>query len=74
MNVAHLQECQEQERLLADLAQATRDLLEMQQSQIAALKLGDRRIGRFDEEIAVALRVWKQARRAYMGIYKSTGT
>jgi predicted transcriptional regulator len=66
MNLAHLAECQEQERLSADLAQAIRDLLEMQESQIAALKLGDQRIGRFDEEIAVALRVWKQARRAYM--------
>ena len=65
MNVDYLRECQEQVRLSAELAQATRDLLEMQESQIAAIKLGDQRIGRFDEEITVALRVWKQARWAY---------
>ena len=73
MNVDHLVEGQDQERLLVDLAQATRDLLEMQESQIAALKLGDQRIDRFDQEIAVALRVWKQARRAYMGHLQEHG-
>jgi hypothetical protein len=59
-------ECAKQQRLSEELAQAIRALVEMQGSQIAALKLGDRQTSRFDEEINAVLRAWTNARRAYM--------
>ena len=59
-------ECGEQERLFAELTHALRNVVEIQGSQIAAVKLGDRDISRFDEEIRVALRAWQRARHIYI--------
>ena len=59
-------ECEEQKRLEEELSQATKALFEMQVYQVTALKLGDHRVSRFDEEINATLRAWRNARRAYM--------
>jgi hypothetical protein len=59
-------ECPEQKRLHEELSQALRVLVELQGSQIAAVKLGDKRTTRFEEEIRTALNAWQSARRAYL--------
>jgi hypothetical protein len=58
--------CPEAERLFAELRTALKRVVEIQSCQIAALKLGDRRVSGFDEEIRVALWAWQQSRRAYV--------
>jgi hypothetical protein len=51
-------ECDEQKRLAAELLQAIRYVIEIQGSQIAALRLGDTRTEEFEEEISAALQTW----------------
>ena len=59
-------DCAEQERLHAELSHALRAVVEIQSSQIAAVKLGDKCISHFEEEIGVAVNAWQNARRAYI--------
>jgi hypothetical protein len=58
--------CDEQRRLSSGLSQAIRYVIEMQSSQIAAVRLGDTRTERFEEEINAAIQAWKRARKLYM--------
>src|SRR5260370_36121334 len=58
--------CREAERLFAELRSALKRVVEIQSCQIAALKLGDRRVSGFEEEIRVALSAWQHSRRAYV--------
>jgi len=58
--------CEENERLFERLTCALRCVIEMQGCQIAAVKLGDRKTGKFDQEIRVALQAWQDARSAYL--------
>ena len=62
----HDAECAEQERLFAELTRSLRNVVEIQSSQIAALKLGERDTSTFDEEIRIALGAWHKARHVYM--------
>jgi hypothetical protein len=59
-------ECAEQKRLYEELTLATKAVVEIQSSQIAALQLGDRRVSHFEEEIDSVVRAWKHARKAFM--------
>ena len=66
-------ECDEQKRLAAELSQALRYLVEIQGSQIAALRLGDTRTGRFEGEISAALQTWRRVRKLYMAHLQKHG-
>ena len=59
-------ECAEQASLFSELTRALRKLLDIQCSQMAALKLGDTRVSDFEKEIGVALWTMEHARQAYM--------
>jgi hypothetical protein len=59
-------DCPEQARLHAELSHAIRAVVEIQSSQIAAVRLGDTRTSHFEEEIRIAVKAWQSARRAYM--------
>ena len=48
-------QCTEQERLFAELTRALKNVVEIQGSQMAALKLRDTRASEFEEEIRVAI-------------------
>jgi hypothetical protein len=59
-------ECAQQHRLSVELSQVTAALIEIQNSQLASLRLGDRRTAQFDEEMTTVLHAWNRVRKEYM--------
>ncbi len=59
-------ECGEQKELETELWHSVWYVVEIQGSQMAALRLGDKRTGRFEEEITAALQGFQRARKSYM--------
>ena len=52
--------------MFVELQTALKRVVEIQNYQIAAVKLGDRKASGFDEEIRVAMWAWHHARQAYV--------
>lgn len=67
-------ECMEQKRLFAEMVATSRRLINARNAHIVAIRTANgEALPRLENDVALALQAWKDARQAYMQHYREHG-